>query len=193
MKKMILYSLLLGQVIFYSCSSVKEKETICRANLKEASSLAYNNPENSAYLDSALAVVNKSMECDSTLIPATELKIKLLITMGKFEEGARFIDSLKESAFLFSYQKKLNYDNFLALNYASNKDTVNRDKLYKTMMEDLEKKLNNKIKNTKEFEEVFLTLCAIKENIFDTIQNNEIDALILKYPNHTKFLEFNKK
>ena len=193
MKKMIVYSLLLGHVVFYACSDVKEKETICRANLKDASSLAYNNPENNAFLDSALTMVNKSMECDSTLIAATDLKIKLLITMGKFEEGARFVDSLKQSAFLFPYQKKLNYDNFVALHYTSNKDTVNRDKKYRMMISDLEKQLHNKIKNTREFEEVFLALCAMKENISDTIQNSEIDVLILKYPNQAKFLEFNKK
>ena len=125
--------LVVGQSLFYSCHIPHDREIICYDNLKKATDLAYKNPDGKASLDSALIIVNRCMKCDSIKAAVVDLKIRLLITLGKFKEGSEFINSLQESDFTFPYKKTLNQDNFIALNFASKLDTVSRDKVYQKM------------------------------------------------------------
>jgi hypothetical protein len=143
MTRRTLAFLVVGQILFYSCHISHDKEIICQNNFKKASNLAYENPSNKTALDSALIILNRCMECDSIKKSVVELKIRLLITLGKFKEGTAFVDSLKSSDFEYSYKKELNRDNFIALNYTSNKDTISRNNIYRRMTADLVKYINS--------------------------------------------------
>jgi hypothetical protein len=155
--------------------------------------LAYNNPSNQASLDSSLTLLNRCMQCDSIKDAVVDLKIRLLITMGKFKEGAEYVDSLQPSDFAYPYKKKLNHDNFAALNFASKKDTINRDNTYRTMLTNIENYINSNKLNSKEFQEAFADLFVLKQNLAEASEiNQQIDSLKVKYPENAKFLDFFK-
>jgi hypothetical protein len=193
MTRRTLAFLVVGQILFYSCHISHDKEIICQNNFKKASNLAYENPSNKTALDSALIILNRCMECDSIKKSVVELKIRLLITLGKFKEGSAFVDSLKSSDFEYSYKKELNRDNFIALNYTSNKDTISRNNIYRRMTADLEKYINRNNLNSKELQEAYIDLFSLKENFLDsTIVNQEVDSLKRKYPDNAQFFDFLK-
>lgn len=192
-KPLILIILLLGQILFYSCYIAHDREIICYDNLKKATDLAYNSPDNRASLDSALILVNRCMRCDSIKAAVVDLKIRLLLTLGKFKEGSEFIDSLQESDFAFPYKKALTRDNFIALNFASQMDTVSRDKVYQKMSAYLNSYMKSNNLKSKEFQEAFNDLNALPGNFIDSISLNRfIDSLLIKYPDQEKFLNFFK-
>ncbi|MBK7375594.1 MAG: hypothetical protein IPJ02_08570 [Chitinophagaceae bacterium] len=191
-KSLSLILLIVGQILFYSCHIAHDKEIICYDNLKKARDLAYKNPDNKASLDSALIIVNRCMKCDSIKAAAVELKIRLLITLGKFKEGSDFIDSLQVTDFTYPYKKKLYHDNFLARNFASNKDTVNRDMVYKQMTAYLNSYINNNNLKSKEFQEAFTELNSLMENLNNSVTDRQIESLKIKYPDEVKFLDFFK-
>jgi hypothetical protein len=193
MTRRTLAFLVVGQILFYSCHISHDKEIICQNNFKKASNLDYENPSNKTALDSALIILNRCMECDSIKKSVVELKIRLLITLGKFKEGTAFVDSLKSSDFEYSYKKELNRDNFIALNYTSNKDTISRNNIYRRMTADLEKYINRNNLNSKELQEAYIDLFSLKENFLDsTIVNQEVDSLKRKYPDNAQFFDFLK-
>jgi len=187
-KPLSLIFLLIGQILFYSCHIPHDREIICYDNFKKATDLAYRNPSNPAALDSALIIVNRCMKCDSIKTAVVDLKIRLLIALGKFKEGSKFIDSLQASDFTYPYKKKLNHDNFIALNFASYKDTINHDKVFREMAAGLGSYINNNNLKSKEFQEAFIDL-----NSIDSAESNrQIDSLKIKYPGEAKFLDFFK-
>jgi|SRR6185437_11856443 len=190
-KSPALILLIIGQILFYSCHIAHDREIICYDNLKKATDLAYKNPVNIASLDSALIILDRCMKCDSIKAAVVDLKIRLLITLGKFKEGSDFIDSLQVSDFTYPYKKTLNHDNFIALHFASNKDTINRDKVYQNMSAYLYNYIKNSNLKSKEFQEAFIHLNALPRNSFDSIlMTRQIDSLKIKYPNEIKFLDF---
>jgi hypothetical protein len=192
-KSPALIFLIVGQILFYSCHIAHDREIICYDNLKMATDLAYKNSHNKASLDSALIILNRCMKCDSIKADVVDLKIRLLITLDKFKEGSDFIDSLQVSDFIYPYKKTLNHDNFIALHFASNKDTINRDKVYQNMSFYLDNYIKNNNLKSKEFQEAFIDLNALSRNSFDSIlMTRQIDSLKIKYPNEIKFLDFFK-
>ncbi|MEP6676863.1 MAG: hypothetical protein ABJA78_17005 [Ferruginibacter sp.] len=190
-KPLIFIFLIIGQVLFYSCHIAHDREIICYENLKKATDLANINPDNKASLDSALIIVNSCMKCDSIKAAVVDLKIRLLITLGKFKEGSDFIDSLQVSDFTYPYKKELNHDNFVALNFASNMDTISRDKVYKKMATYLEGYITSNNLKSKEFQEAYIELNGLSEKFIDsTTLNRQLDSLKIQYPNEVKFLDF---
>ncbi len=165
----------------------------CNENYKKARDLAYKNPTNPSALDSALIIVDKCMKCDSIKTAVVDLKIRLLITLRKFNEGAEFVDSLQTSDFTYTYKKKLTQDNFLALNFASNKDTNSRDVRYRIMATDLESHINSNNLKSNEFQEAVIDLHTLTDNLNDSaLFKRQIDSLKIKYPQEVKFLDFIK-
>lgn len=128
------------------------------------------------------------MQCDSIKAAVVDLKIRLLITLGKFKEGSKFIDSLQVSDFIYPYKKKLNHDNFIAGSFTSDNDTISRDKVLRQMASDLESYIYSNNLKSKEFQEAFIDLTAIDS----TASYHQIDSLKIKYPNEVKFLDFFK-
>lgn len=192
-RSLSLIVVIVGQILFYSCHIAHDKKIICYENLKNATDLAYKNPDNKASLDSALIIVNRCMKCDSIKAAVVDLKIRLLLTLGKFKEGSDFIDSLQGTDFTYAYKKSLNHDNFIARNFASNKDTISHDSTYRKMADELKTYIDRNNLKSKEFQEAFTDLNALTEGLnHSTISNEQIDSLKLKYPNETQFLDFFK-
>lgn len=174
-----------------SCYIAHDKEIICYDNFKKAKELAYKNLSKKSSLDSALVLVDRSMQCDSIKKSVIELKLQLLIALKKYKEGAAFVDSLTNDDFEYSYKKMLYHDNFIVMEFQSNKDTNNRNSVYGRMAANLEKYINSKKLSSKEFDEAFLDLYAIKENFMDTGKmKREIDSLKNEYPAKAKFFNF---
>lgn len=183
--------LLVGQIIFYSCHIPHDREIICEVNFKKARDLAYKNPTDSSALESALNIINRSMQCDSIKAAVVELKISLLLTLGKYDEGSKFIDSLHFSDFTFPYKRTLNHDNFIALGFASKSDTISRNKVYNKMAADLEGYIKQNNLKSKEFQEAFTELSSFPRNSSDSLKLTLlIDSLKIRYPDEEHFLDF---
>jgi hypothetical protein len=190
-KQLICIALWVGQVMFDSCQIPHDREIICETNFKKAKDLAYKNPTNFSALDSALNIVNRSMQCDSIKDAVIDLKINLLCTLRKYDEGSKFIDSLEISDFAFPYKKVFNHDNFIALNFATKGDTINRDKIYNKMGSDLRNYIKQNNLTSREFQEAFTELSSIPGAFTNSTRLKLlIDSLKTKYPKEERFLEF---
>jgi hypothetical protein len=194
MNRIIISSFLfVGQIIFYSCHIPHDREIICEQNFKKARDLAYKNPTDFSALDSALIILNRCMQCDSIKVAVVELKTRLFLTLGKYEQGSKFIDSLQLSDFTFPYKKTLNHDNFIALNFTSKGDTVSSDKVYNKMAADLESHILKNNLQPKEFQEAFTELSSLQKTSADSLRFlSFIDSLKTKYPGEERFLNFSK-
>ena len=191
--KILFAFLVVGQSLFYSCHIPHDREIICNDNFQKATDLAYKEPTNNDALDSALIIINRCMQCDSIKAAVVDLKIRLLIALGKFREGSEFIDSLQASDFTYPYKKTLYHDNFIALNFGSKMDTISRDKVYQKMVAYLDSYIKSNSLKSKEFQEAFTDLNALPGNFIDSMSlNRQIDSLKIKYPNEIKFLDFFK-
>ncbi len=183
-------------LLFYSCNSQVKKRAICEEKFKEARDLVYGkkNEIRQTTLDSALSLVNESLQCESIKKSVIEFKIRLLISMKKYSQGIAFVDSLKESDFTYNYKKNLMIKNLRALSYSSENDTTQRNLIYQEMANDLEQYIKNQKVKGKKFEEIFLDLYSVKEHFLNANQiNNEIDSLIKVYPEQKPFFEYLRK
>mgnify|MGYP003597500383 CR=1 FL=1 len=185
--------LLVGLSIIFSCHLQHDKEIDCKQNFKAARDLAYKNPNDISALESALNIVNSSMQCDSIKVAVVELKIRLLLTLGKYVQGSKFVDSLQLSDFKYAYKKALNHDNFIALDFASKGDTISRDKVYFKMAADLEDYILKNDLKSEEFQEAFTEFSSFQNTPSDSLKLlSLIDLLKNKYPDKEQFLNFYK-
>lgn len=181
-------------LIFYSCKGQLTANDSCTMNFKTARDLAYSNPTRQSALDSALYLANESMQCDSIRKAVVDFKITLLVSMKKYGEGISFIDSLKDSDFTYGYKKKFMAKGLQALAYNDKKDTINRNLVYREMANDIEQYINKQNVSSKEFNEAYTNLFAIKENYLDAVQiNEEVEVLKNRYTDKQSFFDFFKK
>src|SRR5690242_3316113 len=102
---------------FYACKSSSQQNEICDKNIKALRTLVYTNHGRPSALDSALYLANECMQCDSIRMEIVDYKIRIFATLKRYAEGISFIDSLKESDFLFAYQQSALSKNLRALEY----------------------------------------------------------------------------
>lgn len=194
MAKFVLLFLVITSIQYCSCQIKQDKQNTCLSNFKKVSKIVYNNPTKIASLDSALTIVNRCMKCDSIKKSVIDLKIRLLLALQKFKQGADFIDSLQSSDFEYPYKKKLIHDNFNALSFASSKDTMSRNNIFQKMIIDLEKYINSNSLKSKELQEAYTDLFSLKEKFLDSITiNRQVDSLKIKHPNNADFFDFLKR
>lgn len=186
--------LILSLSIFFSCKGQNFKGTACVRQFENARDIAYQNPTDNAALDSALQLANESMGCDSIRKEVVEFKISLLLAMAKYDEGLKFVDSLKGSDFVYNYKKNLMYKNFLALSLNEKKDTVSRNLVYDQMADDIEENIKKPGITEEELMEASTELFAIFQNYLDADQiNNKADSLTKLYPEKKTFFAGFKK
>jgi hypothetical protein len=181
-------------LLFYSCKGQLKANDSCTETFKTARALAYANSTSQSTLDSALNLINECMECDSIKKAVVDFKITLLVSMKKYSEGIKFIDSLKEEDFTFGYKKKFMSKGLQALEFNSVNDTAKRNFVYREMADDIEEYIEKKSLTDKEFKEIYTDLFAIKEHYLDAAHvNNEVEILKNKYPGKQSFFDFFKK
>ncbi len=191
---LLLSFLVITSTVYCSCHFANDKQSNCLNDFRSASKLAYTNSNNKASLESALTIIDKCMQCDSLRKSVIELKIRLLTALKKFKEGSDFIDSLQSSDFEYPYKKKLIHNNFIALNFTSNRDTRSGDSIFRKMSIDLENYINDNNLKSKELHEAYIDLFSLKEKFLDSITiNREVDSLKIKYPNNANFFDFLKR
>jgi hypothetical protein len=189
-----LVTIIFSTLIFYSCKGQLTANNACKMKFKIARDLAYSNPTRKSALDSALYLANECMQCDSIRKAVVDFKITLLVSMKKYGEGISFIDSLKDSDFTYGYKKKFMAKGLQALEYDAKKDTINRNLVYREIANDIEQYINKQNVSSKEFNEVYTDLFAIKENYLDANQiNEEVEGLKNRYPDKQSFFDFFKK
>lgn len=177
-----------------SCNGQSIIDKACLENFKAAKALAYAKSTSQSALDSAMNLANRSLRCDSIRVAVVDFKITLLVSMKKYSDGVKLIDSLSESDFAFGYKKKFMLRGLQALDLISKGDTINLNQIYIEMADDIESYIKNKNNiDNKEFIEVYTDLFAIKEKYLDSTQiNTDAESLKMKYPDKKAFFEFFK-
>lgn len=174
---------------FSACSGQPDIND-CKQSLKVASNDldAYYTTPHQAPLLKSLSHAEKALQCPETRPKAIEQKISLLLLIGNYRAGYKFIDSLDEDDFAEKYKKSMNSNIFRAFEYESVGDTANADKLYIETINDLNNYLNVSDTNTKALDqEIFYDLFFVKGRLLSPEQiNAELDSMANIYPMHKK-------
>ncbi len=105
-----------------------------------------------------------------------------------YKKGYQFIDSLKINDFRLPYKKELSYNYFMAMEYESEGDTVNRDKRFLHTISVIENYIKRKPQINID-EEACYDLFLIKSKVTGQTQvKQEISQLKQKYPQSIDFL-----
>lgn len=170
-------------VLFHSCKDQPQKIGCNEYFLKARKIINTNNYQ---MLDSALFFINRSVECDTNKIASVELKIYILYTLGKYQEGIRFIDSLSTDNFSYEYKKQILSDNFRSMTIDSSSQKI----LLKRMDSSLTAYINSRNLSNIEEEQAYIDLFAIKKRYMNPPSIAvEIDSLIVSRPQKQKLFE----
>ncbi len=180
-------------MFFIFCNQQSEKKLKCLKKFQHAIQLTYGNQfvSSKSNLDSAFFLTNECLQCDEIKKAVIDLKVTLLTSMKRYDDGVKFTDSLTDDDFTYPYKKIIITDNFRALAICN--DTLSRNAIYHKMTNNLEKYIKDKTISNKEFEEAYLDLYHIKQNYESKEQiNTDIKGLIKTYPNKESFFNYLK-
>ena len=181
-------------ILINSCNGQLKISDTCVQKFTIAKELAFSNPTNQRALDSALEYTNECLQCPNIRIEVVEFKVRLLVSMKKYAEGVRFIDSLSSSDFKYGYKQNYWAKGLRAIQYDSENDIVSRNLVYKDITNDIEHYIHVHTIDSSEFNEIYVDLFAIKENYLDDNKINEdVELLKAKYPDRQQFFDFFKK
>lgn len=159
-------------------------EVACKEYLYKAQKII--NTLSYQKLDSALFFVNHSLDCKENRAVSIELKATILYVMGRYSEGAKFIDSLSVNDFSYLYRKRILGDNFRSMTM----DSISRIVLLSQMDSSLTSYINMQKMTKSEEENAFIDLFEIKKRYKSAfVINAEIDSLIKVHPEKKELLE----
>lgn len=180
-------------ILLNSCLGQSANVDKCKTSYKKARENfnSYYKNNDQSLIQEALPNAEQAIQCEQTKYAAIDLKISLLILLKKYKNGHEFIDSLSENDFKVKYKKKMYYNYFIAMEYESNADTVNRDKFLNEIVNSIQNYiLAENMPKDKLDEEAYYTLYTIKKRLSSLTQlNNEIDLLKQKYPYEKDFFD----
>jgi hypothetical protein len=180
-------------MLFSSCQGQSIQLKDCLSHFKEsriALNTYYKNNDTSL-LQKSLDNIEIAMNCDETRRGAIELKISLLMLLKKYKNGCLFIDSLSDKDFKVSYERKMIYNFFLAMDYESIGDTINRNKCYNTAIENIQNYIQQEnLPKDKIDERAYYDLFLTKWKILDKEQlKAAIELAKQQHPNNKDFFE----
>jgi len=162
----------------------KTREAACKEYLLKAQKII--NTMDYQKIDSALFFVNHSLECKENRVASVELKAAILYAMGRYKEGAKFVDSLNASDFSYLYRKQILGDNFRTMTM----DSLSRKELLRQMDRTLTAYINTQKMTKSEEENALIELFEIKKRYMSPSSvNTEIDSLIKVQPGKRNLLE----
>jgi hypothetical protein len=141
---MSIYSFFLSLIFSGMCASCQNNMKASGNNCDKAYRQANNNL-NAYYrqgdrrkLDTALTIIDENIQaCPDYKNRMVNLKIRLMILTKAYASGYRFIDSLEGEKFDKSYKKSFYLKSFRAMELNEQGDSVNRDKLYRDIVDDI--------------------------------------------------------
>jgi hypothetical protein len=181
-------------IFLYACKSHPAANETCRKNINRVKAIAYAKYKSELQLDTALHLLNESMQCDSIRMEVVQFKILILVSRKKYADCISFIDSLKESDFVYMYKKRLLSKGIRALEYGSKKDTTKRDSIYREIEDDIDHYLKTRTLSDEEFKEIYTDLFDIEDNYLNAVQiNKKLDSLKHIYQEKEFFFDFFRK
>jgi hypothetical protein len=189
----VILTVIIPICLFESCTGQAKTFADCKLHLRNAVTNLndYYRSNKTSSLQKSLENVDQSIECPETKRRSIELKISLLILLKRYQNGYEFIDSLNADDFDAGYKKKTDYNYFLALDYESKLDTINRDKLLRECVNEIQNYINNEILPRDSVDEdAYLTIFMIKKKLFSNFQiNSQIDSLQRLYPKSADYFK----
>lgn len=169
-----------------SCRAQGPKLDTCKKDYKIAKqqlNLFYKDSDSSHLLE-ALDFSQKSERCEETRSRSIDLKTSLFVLLKRYNAGANFIDSLKESDFKKEYKKQMYFRFFTALEKESNGDTITKKNILSKIVEDIRSYIEKETPNVKEIDkEAWYDLFFIEKKYKSMLEiKTELDSLKIKYP-----------
>ena len=122
------------------------------------------------------------------------MKIVLYLQKKMFQEGVKFLDSIKETNFTYSIRKQILVNYFIASKYNNENKIKSRDSVFQEMTNDLKKFTTTLNFNSTQFDDAFNDYFDIRNNYINKeVINSEIDSLIKEYPQKASFFLFYKE
>lgn len=196
MKSYKIYIYYLLSFIFQSCDGQIDKIQDCKKTCNDALRSVYSGPDTNKVkdLDKALYLVTECLKCDSQNKAAVEMKIVLYLQKKMFQEGVKFLDSIKETNFTYSIRKQILVNYFIASKYNNENKIKSRDSVFQEMTNDLKKFTKTLDFNSTQFDDAFNDYFDIRNNYTNKeVINSEIDSLIKEYPQKASFFLFYKE
>lgn len=171
-----------------ACSEGTSEKDDCRKQFLAARKIAFDTNATMSMRDSAITLLDKSLQCDEAKKAAVDIKITLLVSRKRFAEGMRFIDSLNENDFTFPYKKQFLLKALEALSFEDRGDTANRNRVCAAISAALEQYIEKHQLEPKEFMEIYVDMFLVKgKYLTDSELNREVELLKSKYPGKESF------
>ncbi|MCP1995512.1 hypothetical protein [Flavobacterium sp. HSC-61S13] len=171
------------------CKGQETEEKLCKESfsnaVKKINSSYLLEESREGNLLEALEYLEISIKCLDRRIQSVDLKIEILLGLGKYKELFLFVNSLEEKDFKMTYTKEM-YLN-LAQGFLCHNDVNCREKYFSKSLEAIEKyqEQENVFK-----EEVFYDLFFIKSKVLSKEEFLKQGAIYMKkYPQHKEFFE----
>lgn len=175
----------------YSCKGQVNKENGCYSNFSKAKKIAYSSNTRISALDSALNLTNLMLNCDTVRRDAIELKATILTQLERFEEGIRFVDSLKASDFNYGFKKEYLSKLYKAFSLERKGELESSKNIYKEIDTYFSNYIKNNLLSVTEFKQVLIYQFEIKGRYITKNEiNKQVDSLKLIYPDKSEFLNF---
>lgn len=169
----------------------KRKE--CISHLRNARNDYYEffQGHDSTLLEAMVAAADSALTCPETRVAAVEAKLQALATARRFDQGARFVDSLAPGDFRSPYGKELDSAYFRAKSWEAKGDTVKGKKIFAGLDVDFTAYVNKHRLPGNRFDTLSLsTLLFIKSQYLDKRQFDSIvDSIKARYPESGAFLD----
>ena len=173
---------------FFSCKGQSQQNN-CEISYEIATAKlnAYSKTSNNAYLDSAQNILDSALVCEKTRKKSILRKIDIFIMQEKYELGSRFVSTLKNQDFDFSYQRQMLINYMEGLHYVEIKDTNKKESIFKKSIYEIQNYIDSNANMTFLADSVaYYDLYFTKSRIYDSLKIlMDLDFLKKKFPDET--------
>lgn len=169
-----------------SCKGQSQKNN-CEINYGNANASLkyYSRTSNDNYLDSAQFFLDNALVCSETREKSIRRKIEIFIMQRKYEPGVKFVTTLNNKDFDFTYQRQMIIDYLTGLHYGEIDDLNKKDSIFTKSISEIQNYIENQKGETFLSDSVpYYDLYFTKSRIYDSVKiSKDIDSLKQKFPN----------
>lgn len=165
----------------------------CKVDLKKAADSlnSYYQSGKLSALEASLPFLQEPLECPETRPRAIEMKISIFVLLKEYENGYKFVDSVKDNDFSRPYKREMAMDYFRALEFESKADSIDKKKHLQLITHNIQDYIKRSASSdTAMDKEAYYDLYLIKSKLYPINElYKELDSLKTRYPGQIDFIE----
>lgn len=176
----------------FSCKAQSQKSD-CKVSYEKANAKLknYSKTSDDKYLDSAQFFLNNALICNETRRKSVLRKIEIFVIQSNYEQGAKFVTTLNNQDFDFSYQREMMINYLMGLRYAEINNLNKKDSIFRKSIYEIQNYIDRQNSTTFLSDSIaYYDLYFTKSRIYDSVRIlKDIDSLKLKFPNDRDAIE----